>query len=78
MKVALSIPDDLFDTAESLCKRLGVSRSRLYAIALAEFLAKHRGRKITQRLDAVYVNEDCRVDSATRRMQKRSLATKSW
>lgn len=78
MKVALSIPDDLFDTAESLCKRLGVSRSRLYATALAEFLAKHRGRKITQRLDAVYVNEDSRVDSATRRMQKRSLATKSW
>ena len=78
MKVALSIPDDLFDTAESLCKRLGVSRSRLYATALAEFLAKHRGRKITQRLDAVYGSEDSRVDSATRRMQKRSLATKSW
>jgi metal-responsive CopG/Arc/MetJ family transcriptional regulator len=78
MKVTLSIPDDLFDTAESLCKRLGVSRSRLYATALAEFLAKHRGRKITQRLDAVYMSEDSRVDSATRRMQKRSLATKSW
>jgi hypothetical protein len=43
-----------------------------------EFLAKHRGRKITQRLDAVYVSEDSRVDSATRRMQKRSLSTKSW
>ena len=78
MKVALSIPDDLFETAESVCKRLGVSRSRLYATALAEFLAKHRGRKITQRLDAVYVSEDSRVDSATRRMQRRSLATKSW
>ena len=78
MKVALSIPDDLFETAESLCKRLGVSRSRLYATALAEFLAKHRGRKITQRLDAVYVSEDSRVDSATRRMQKLSLGTKSW
>ena len=78
MKVTLSIPDDLFDTAESLCKRLGVSRSRLYATALAEFMAKHRGRKITQRLDAVYVSEDSRVDPATRRMQKRSLATKSW
>jgi metal-responsive CopG/Arc/MetJ family transcriptional regulator len=78
MKVALSIPDDLFDRAEAVCKRLGVSRSRLYATALAEFLAKHRGRKITQRLDAVYVSEDSRVDSATRRMQKRSLATKSW
>ena len=78
MKVALSIPDDLFETAESVCKRLGVSRSRLYATALAEFLAKHRGSKITQRLDVVYASEDSRVDSATRRMQKRTLATKSW
>ena len=78
MKVALSIPDDLFETAESLRKRLGVSRSRLYATALAEFLAKHRGRKITQRLDAVYVSEDSRVDSAARRMQKQSLGAKSW
>lgn len=78
MKVALSIPDDLFATAESVCKRLRISRSRLYATALAEFLAKHRGRKITERLDAVYGSENSRVDSPTRRMQKRSLATESW
>ena len=45
MKVALSIPDELFATAETVAKRLGVSRSRLYATALAEFLSKHRDRK---------------------------------
>lgn len=78
MKVALSIPDDLFATAESVCKRLRISRSRLYATALAEFLAKHRGRKITERLDAVYGSENSRLDPTTRRMQKRSLATESW
>jgi len=38
MKVAVSIPDALFDSAEALSKRLGVSRSRLYAIALADFV----------------------------------------
>jgi metal-responsive CopG/Arc/MetJ family transcriptional regulator len=78
MKVALSIPDDLFDAAESVCKRLGVSRSRLYATALAEFVAKHRGRKTTERLDAVYSVEDSRLDPPTRRLQKRSIATESW
>jgi hypothetical protein len=77
MKVALSIPDDLFQTAESVCKRLRVSRSR-HAIALAEFLAKHRGRKITERLDDVYAREDSRLDVSTRRVQKRSIATGSW
>jgi len=78
MKVALSIPDDLFESAESLGKRLGVSRSRLYATALAEFLAKHRGRKITERLDALYVTENSRLDVATRRMQNRSLGRERW
>ena len=54
MKIALSIPDELFDSAETLGKRLGVSRSRLYATALADFVAQPQSRKVTARLDAVY------------------------
>ena len=73
MKVALSIPDELFESAETLTKRLGVSRSRLYATALAEFVAKNRGRKITERLNAVYASEDSRLPPAVRRLQNRSL-----
>jgi hypothetical protein len=78
MKVALSIPDDVFDAAETLGKRLGVSRSRLYATAMAEFVAKHRGRRITAQLDAVYAVEDSRLDRATRRAQARSLDPDRW
>jgi len=74
MKVALSIPNELFESGETLSKRLGVSRSRLYATALAEFVAKNRGRKITERLNAVYASEDSRLPSALRRMQSRSLS----
>lgn len=73
MKVALSIPDELFESAETLTKRLGVSRSRLYATALAEFVAKNRGRKITERLNAVYASEDGRLPTALRGLQSRSL-----
>ena len=78
MKVALSIPDDVFESGESLGKRLGVSRSRLYATAVAEFVAKHRGRKTTERLNAVYSTEDSGVDPITRRLQHRSVARESW
>ncbi len=78
MKVALSIPDDLFESAETLGKRLRVSRSRLYATALADFLAKHRGRKVTERLNAVYATEDSRLPSAVRRLQGRSLEREGW
>jgi metal-responsive CopG/Arc/MetJ family transcriptional regulator len=78
MKIALSIPNDLFDSGETLGKKLGVSRSRLYATALAEFLAKHRGRKTTARLNAVYASEDSRIDPGLRRMQGRSLGEPPW
>jgi metal-responsive CopG/Arc/MetJ family transcriptional regulator len=78
MKVALSIPDDLFESGETLGKRLGVSRSRLYATALADFVAKHRGRKVTERLDRVYGVDDSRLDPRLGRLQRRSLERDKW
>ncbi len=78
MKVAVSIPEDLFDSAESLGKRLRVSRSRLYATALAEFLAKHQGRKLTDRLNQVYGAEDNRLDDRLAGMQRRSVGADPW
>ena len=78
MKVALSIPDELFETAETLSKRLGVSRSRLYSTALAEFLSKHRGRKVTERLNTVYGAEERRIQPDVRRLQRRSLERDTW
>lgn len=78
MKVAVSIPEDLFDSAEALGKRLKVSRSRLYATAIAEFLAKHRGGKVTERLDRVYGTEESRLDEPLRRLQKRLVGREPW
>jgi metal-responsive CopG/Arc/MetJ family transcriptional regulator len=78
MKVALSIPDDVFDSAEALSRRLGVSRSRLYATALAEFVAKHRGRKLTDQLNAVYASEESAVEAGVKRLQRRSVQRNDW
>ena len=78
MKVAVSIPEELFASAETLVRRLRVSRSHLYATALAEFLAKHRGRKVTERLNSVYGVEDSRLDGALRRRQAQSIRNESW
>ena len=76
--MALSIPDELFASAEAVSRRLGISRSRLYATALAEYVAKHRSRKTTERLDAVYATEESRLDAGTRRVQNRSIPNESW
>src|SRR5437867_3734933 len=42
MKTAISIPDDLFHEVERCTRRLRVSRSRLFADAAREYLAKRR------------------------------------
>jgi len=78
MKVAISIPEELFESAESLGKRMRVSRSRLYATALAEFLAKHQGRKVTDRLNQLYSAEDSRLDEGLARLQRRSVGVDPW
>lgn len=78
MKTAISLPDDLFASAEALAERLGVSRSRLIATALAEFVAKHQGRKVTERLDALYATEASALDPDVRRAQVRGLTADVW
>jgi predicted transcriptional regulator len=40
MKTAISIPDEIFEAAERLAKRLKRSRSEIYSRALAETVAK--------------------------------------
>ncbi len=78
MKTAVSLSDDLFASAQALAERLGVSRSHLFATALAEFLAKHQGRKVTAQLDAVYSTQSSTLDPAVRRAQIRALRTDAW
>jgi metal-responsive CopG/Arc/MetJ family transcriptional regulator len=53
MKTAISLPDPLFEEAEGLARRLGKSRSQLYAEALADYVARHDSEEITRRMDRV-------------------------
>lgn len=78
MKTAISIPDRLFASADTLARRLGLSRSRLYATALAEYLAKHRRGKVTERLDAVYGAQPSGMDKGLRKAQRRAVTKAEW
>ena len=54
MKTAISLPDYLFRQAEEMASELSIPRSRLVALALEEFIRRHRQQDVTERLDAVY------------------------
>src|SRR4051812_2968489 len=62
MKTAISLPHELFQRAESAAHRLGMSRSELYAKALAEFLKRDDSKSITERLNDVYSRNTAQVD----------------
>jgi metal-responsive CopG/Arc/MetJ family transcriptional regulator len=78
MKVAISLPDPVFQAAEHLAKRLKKSRSRLYAEAIAEYVGTHGSNAVTERLNAVYGVEAPAVDAALERAQLRSVGHEAW
>ena len=78
MKTAISIPDSIFRAAEKLAKRLGFSRSELYAKAVSEYLQKHRNDGITRKLDEIYAKESSQLDPAIQALQSASIDEDEW
>jgi len=78
MKTAISVPDEVFDSADNLAKRLGISRSELYSTAVAEYLSKFEATAVTARLNDVYGEEASGLPVALRRAQARSVGSSEW
>jgi predicted transcriptional regulator len=78
VKTIVSIPDELFRLAEATARRLHVSRSRLYAQAIAEYLKRQQGNAITKRLNDVYSGRPAKLDFGLHRAQLKSLEKNAW
>ena len=68
MKTAISIRDEVFEAAERTAKALGISRSELYTKAVGEFVTRHAGEQVTERLNAVY-GEDISTSALDERIE---------
>ena len=53
MKTAVSLPDEVFESADRLARKMKKTRSQLYADALAEYLSRHDADEITAAIDRV-------------------------
>ena len=78
MKVAISIPDPVFDAAEKLADQLKLSRSQLYSQAVAAFLKSRGAASVTAQLDAVHGTTSEGVDPALSAAQFRALPHEAW
>jgi metal-responsive CopG/Arc/MetJ family transcriptional regulator len=77
MKTAVSIPDDVFQKAERLARRMKKSRSELFSNALAEYVARHAPDHVTEKMNQVCAEigldeTDPFVSAASRRILERS------
>ena len=78
MKTAISIPTAIYEAAERLAARLGVSRSELYAKAVEQFLRQHDTDDLTARINKVCEKVDTSLDPAWQKLQGASLPPDAW
>jgi len=78
MKTAISIPDSIFQAAENLAHRLGLSRSELYVKAMNEYLNSHKNQNVTKKLNEIYALNESSIDDDILSLQTRSIPKENW
>jgi metal-responsive CopG/Arc/MetJ family transcriptional regulator len=78
MKVAVSIPDQVFQEAESLAQRMKASRSEVYSRALREFVGRHAPDRVTEQMNNVVAEVGEKPDPFVRRAARRVLQRVEW
>jgi metal-responsive CopG/Arc/MetJ family transcriptional regulator len=77
IKTAISIDESLFEQAKALAQRMKVSRSRLFVLALEDYLRRHRNRELLEQINAATQYEIDPVEQARlaqmRRLQRQAL-----
>jgi metal-responsive CopG/Arc/MetJ family transcriptional regulator len=71
VKTAISIDDQLLQEADETARLLGLSRSRLFALAVGDFLRRQRQEQMLLRLNEVYAG---RLEPAEKGLLKRIKA----
>jgi predicted transcriptional regulator len=78
MKVAVSVPDRIFEAAERLAKQRNVPRSQIFAEALAAYLESRGSEAITSKLNEIYGREVSAVESGLAQAQLDSVSHEAW
>lgn len=79
MKIAVSVPDDVFEEAERLARRTKRSRSEVYSRALAEYLARHAPDRVTEAMDRALAEVgESSADQFPRAASRRILKRSAW
>ena len=81
-KTAISIEESLFREVESLAEDMKVSRSKLFAAAVSEFISKHKNQQLLAEINAAYDDTPDKQEKnkleAMRGKQRHILLDEPW
>jgi metal-responsive CopG/Arc/MetJ family transcriptional regulator len=72
VKTAISIQKPLFEQAENLARRMKVSRSRLFVLALEDFIHRQQNRELLSQINAAYSDAPDPAEKLLRRKVRRT------
>jgi metal-responsive CopG/Arc/MetJ family transcriptional regulator len=81
IKTAISIEKNLFDQAEIIARTMKVSRSKLFVIALQDFIEHQKNKEMLAQINAAYDDEPDATEQALRkkvRRQHRRIVEGEW
>ena len=82
MKTAISLEESLFREAEYLAENMQVSRSKLFATAVSEFISKHKNQQLLAEINAAYEDAPDKQEKnkleAMRVKQRQLLLAEPW
>jgi predicted transcriptional regulator len=71
VKTAISLQKTLFERAQALASEMKISRSRLFVLALEDFLRRHESQRMLEDIDAAYEDAPDPAEQALRRRMRR-------
>jgi hypothetical protein len=78
MKADISIPNPVYEAAEQLAQRLGMSLSELYTAALTAYVTAHQKGEVTEALNRVYETESSTIEPGLVNIQLASVGGETW
>ena len=72
VKTAISLQKSLFEQVDTLAREMKVSRSRLFVLALEDFVRRHQNQQLLERLNQAYQGPPDAIEQKRLRKTRRS------
>ena len=82
VKTAISLEKSLFDQINKLAKEKHISRSRLFILAVQDYLKKYESRNLLAQINAAYDDisdeEETKIAQVMKQKQKKNIMIDPW